>query len=453
MSKPSAGISSHRLSEQQINDNFSDLHPPLTTAEAVIEAERCYFCFDAPCTEACPSDIDIPAFIQKLRSGNTKGSAYTILSENIMGGMCARVCPTEDLCEQACVRNTREDKPVEIGLLQRSATDLALDNNIQFFTRASSTGKHIAIIGAGPAGLSCAHRLAMFGHQVTIYESREKPAGLNEYGIAAYKATNRIAEREAQYILGIQGIEIKTGIALGKDVELSKLRNQYDAVFLGAGLGDVNSLGIENENIAGVEDAVAYIEKLRQAKNKSALSVGQKVLVIGGGMTAIDIAIQSKMLGAEEVTIIYRRGQAAMPASKYEQKLAQSHNVSIKYWASPSRLLLEDGKLSGMEFETMQQGESGLAGTSEMFSLPADQVFKAIGQKLRADDLGENLESDNHLKLDKGRIVVDEERHTSLLGVWAGGDCVLGGDNLTVSAVQDGKVAAISINKFLKVAG
>jgi glutamate synthase (NADPH/NADH) small chain len=445
MSQPTAQASL-RSRKQQIEANFSDLHPPLGASEAVIEADRCYFCFDAPCTEACPTGIDVATFIQKIRSGNVKGSAQTILSENIMGAMCARVCPTEVLCEQACVRNTHEGKPVEIGLLQRFATDGVIDEQLQFFDRATSTGKHIAIIGAGPAGLSCAHRLAVLGHQATIFEARGKPAGLNEYGIAAYKATDAIAQKEAEYIIAIQGIELKTNMQLGKDIQFDQLREQYNAVFFAAGLNAVNALGLDDEDIAGVGDAVEYIERLRQTEDKSKLVIGQNVIVIGGGMTAIDIAIQAKLLGAQDVTLVYRRGQEAMPASEFEQRLAQTHNVNFKLWSAPHRVLIENGKLSGMEFERMEQGESGLSGTGDFFSLSADQVFKAIGQKLVPEVLGDG----EKLTIERGRIVVDDERRTSLDDVWAGGDCVLGGDNLTVSAVQDGKLAAISIDQTLR---
>lgn len=445
MNKPIADTAINQLSAQQLDENFADLHPPLSASEASIEADRCYFCYDAPCTLACPTGIDVPMFIQKIRSDNINGAAQTILSENIMGAMCARVCPTEVLCEQACVRNTHEDKPVEIGLLQRYATDRVIDEQVQFFTRAALTGKHIAVIGAGPAGLSCAHRLAVLGHQVTLFEARDKPAGLNEYGIAAYKATNNIAQQEVQYILDIEGIELRTGTKLGIDIQLSALREDYAAVFFAAGLGSVNALGLEGEQLQGVEDAVEYIAELRQAVDKTELSVGDDIIVIGGGMTAIDIAIQSKLLGARDVTIVYRRGQAAMPASEFEQHLAQTHGVRFQYWAAPHRLMIENGQLVGLELERMHAKESGLQSTGDFFSLSADRVFKAIGQTLDQKYLSNGSIPDTK----HGRIVVDEKRRTSLDNVWAGGDCVLGGDNLTVSAVQDGKLAAISIDQYL----
>ena len=440
----SGDIKSARLDEAEIAINFCDLHPPLSVAEAGIEASRCYFCYDAPCTTACPTGIDIPTFIQQIRSGNTPGAAYTILSENIMGAMCSRVCPTEILCEEACVRNDHESKPVEIGSLQRFATDPVLEAQQQIFSRSHDSGFKVAVVGAGPAGLSCAHRLAMLGHQVSLLEARDKLAGLNEYGIAAYKATEDIAALEAQYILSIGGIEVTTHIQLGVDTSLSALREQYDAVFLAAGLADTRNLNINGEQTPGVLDAVDYISALRQAPDKAELPVGRNVVVIGGGMTAVDIAIQSRLLGAEEVTIVYRRGPEQMGASEHEQALAQTHGVLIRYLSAPQRIVETGGNLSGVEFERMRLDDSGsLQGEGETFVLPADIVFKAIGQTLV--EMDEQMPDREH-----GKIVVDEARRTSMSGVWAGGDCVLDGENLTVYAVQDGKVAAHSIDQTLR---
>ena len=439
-------IKSHRLSKKEIDDNFSDIHAPLSAIEALIEADRCYFCYDAPCTKACPSDIDVPGFIQSIRSDNLTGAAEKILSENIFGGMCARDCPTEELCQQACVRNDHEQKPVEIGLLQRYATDSVLNNGVQLFSKKEDTGKSIAVVGAGPAGISCAHRLAVLGHKITVYDAKDKLGGLNEYGIAAYKTPNNFAQQELEYILDIGGITIETGMQLGKQINLESLQENYDAVFLGCGLGSVNKLNLDNENISGVIDAVEYIANLRQSNNKDELMVGKNILVIGGGMTAIDIAVQSKLLGAEQVTIAYRRSKKIMAASEYEQALAKKHDVLIKYNVSPKRLLSDDNHVTAMEFDVMQlQNDGNLMASGENITLKADVVFKAIGQKLVTEGLTEN----NSLQLEKGRIVVDKHRKTSLTKVWAGGDCVLDGDNLTVSAVQDGKLAAISINETL----
>jgi glutamate synthase (NADPH/NADH) small chain len=444
----SADVRPGRLSDEQIAANFADMHPPLTPSEAIIDADRCYFCYAAPCTAACPTGIDIPGFIQKIRSGNLKGSAHTILSANIMGGMCARVCPTEVLCEQACVRNTHEDRPVRIGLLQRYATDPVFERKTPLFKRAPSSGRSVAVVGGGPAGLSCAHRLAMLGHSATVFEPKDKLGGLNEYGIAAYKTLDDFAAREVEYILGIGGIEVRTGVALGRDVSLAELRAQYDTVFLGFGLAGVNGLELDHELLEGVANAVDYIAALRQARNKGALPVGRRVVVIGGGMTAIDIAVQSKALGAEEVTMTYRRGQEQMSASRYEQEFAQVRGVTVRYWSRPRKLLAADGRVRGVELETTSAGKNGkLEGTGRTYVLDADVVFKAIGQKVLWERVGDTAEI---VELREDRIAVDEERRTSLAGVWAGGDCVHGGNDLTVSAVQDGKIAALSIDRFLR---
>ena len=443
----SPDIKSHRLDKAEIERNFGDLHPPLGRAEALIEADRCYFCFDAPCTTACPTGIDIPGFIQKIRSDNIRGSARTILEENIMGGMCARVCPTEVLCEEACVRNTHEDKPVEIGLLQRYATDPIFAASTQLFDRAESSGKTVAVVGGGPAGLSCAHHLAMLGHDVVVFNRDSKPGGLNEYGIAAYKTVDNFAQREVDWILSIGGIEVRNNAALGVDISLSELRDRYDAVFLGIGLGSVNELGLDDEDLPGVENAIDYIAVLRQSDDKSELPVGRNVVVIGGGMTAIDIAVQSRRLGAERVDIVYRRGPEQMGASKFEQQHAQTSGVSIHHWAQPVRLMGK-GAVAAIELEKTEFDSDGkLVGSGETYTLDADVVFKAIGQRLADEQLGAELDG---LQLEHGKIVVDESQATSVDGIWAGGDCAVGGDDLTVSAVQHGKVAAIAIDRELR---
>ncbi|MDJ0941281.1 MAG: NAD(P)-dependent oxidoreductase [Woeseiaceae bacterium] len=440
MSKNAPDIRTGRLTRQEIDANFGDLHPPLKRPEALIEADRCYFCYDAPCTTACPTGIDIPGFIQKIRSDNLRGSATTILEENIMGGMCARVCPTEVLCEEACVRNTHEDKPVEIGLLQRYATDPIFEAGTQLFERGEATGKRVAVAGGGPAGLACAHRLSMLGHEVVVFNRDEKLGGLNEYGIAAYKTVNEFAQREVDWILAIGGIEVRSA-TLGGDITLAELRDEYDAVFLGIGLGSVNDLGVET--LPGALNAIDYIAELRQADDKSALPVGGNVVVIGGGMTAIDIAVQSRRLGAKQVDIVYRRGPEQMGASRFEQELAQTNGVRIHHWAQPIGLLGDD-HVSAVEFERTRADNGKLVMTGERFTMDADVVFKAIGQALVDEPLTDELQ------LERGRIVVDAEQKTSLDDVWAGGDCVRGGDDLTVSAVQHGKVAAHAIDRHLR---
>jgi glutamate synthase (NADPH/NADH) small chain len=442
-SKTHTDIRSGRLNREEIDRNFSDLHPPLSRSEALIAADRCYFCYDAPCTTACPTGIDIPGFIQKIRSDNVRGSAHTILSENIMGGMCARVCPTEILCEDACVRHTHEDKPVEIGLLQRYATDPIFENNTPLFTRARRSGKKIAVVGAGPAGLSCAHRLAVLGHDVVVLNRDNKAGGLNEYGIAAYKTIDNFAQHEVDYILSIGGIELKNNVALGADVTLDELRRQYDAVFLGIGLGAVNELGIGETEPAGIENAIDSIAALRQATDKFTLPVARRVLVVGGGMTAIDIAVQSKRLGAEQVIIAYRRGPKEMGASEFEQQLAQTSGVSIRHWVVPTAIR-DDGDSINVQLATTKLDANGrLSVSDETQDLHVDVVFKAIGQKLVEQGL-------QGLQLQGGRVVVDENQATTVAGVWAGGDCVVGGEDLTVSAVQHGKIAAIAIDRSLR---
>jgi len=446
--KRSVSKLSGRLSEDEIKENFSDMHPPLSASQAYIEACRCYYCFDAPCTTACPTDIDIPEFIKRIQCGNVKGSAHKILAQNIMGAMCARVCPTEELCEEACVRNTHENKPVAIGLLQRYATDDVIEKKVPFFERKPSTGKTIAVIGAGPAGLSCAHRLASFGHSVTVFDKNEKAGGLNEYGIAAYKALDDIAQNEIAYILAIGGIEIKSNVQLGADATLDQLRDEFDAVFIGVGLAGINPFEIPGETVNGVIEAVNFIYDLRQTERKSELLVGDKVVVIGGGMTAIDVAVQSKKLGAAEVTIAYRRDRTNMKASEYEQHFAQINDVKLRYCASPKRILSKDGQVTGVEFDMTEIDADGKPlKTGKTFQLEADMVFKAIGQTFLAEQLDD---SDGGLAIEMGRIVVDDERKTSLNNVWAGGDCVVGGEDLTVCAVQDGKLAARSINDYLQ---
>ncbi len=441
-------VQAARLSPEQLAENFADLHPPLNDMQAAVEAARCLFCFDAPCTEACPTGIDIPGFIRKISSGNTRGAAITILEENIMGGTCANVCPVEELCELVCVKNTAESKPVTIGKLQRYATDHLFASGIQPFTRAAETGKSVAVVGGGPAGLSCAHRLALLGHTVTVFEAQPKAGGLNEYGIAAYKMVDDRAAKEVEFILGIGGVTLQTGKTLGIDFSLAQLRDDFDAVFLGLGHNDCNHLDLDHEDVIGMHNAVDYIRRIRQ-EDLSTLPVGRCVVVIGGGNTAIDIAVQIHQLGAELVTLVYRRGTDDMSATDYEQEIAQTHGVLIRNWATPYRINTDDAGMYSITFEQTHINERGrLAGTGEFFELEADQVFKAIGQHFDETHLTHHEEGEEFPAMDHGRIQVDAERRTSLAGVWAGGDCIPGQD-LTVAAVQDGKLAALSIHRFL----
>ena len=436
MNKNTPDIRTGRLSPEQYAQSFCDIHPPFDQKMATLESSRCYFCHDAPCMEACPSEINIPEFIRRINTGNTKGAGTEILNANILGGTCARVCPVEVLCEQACVRNDSEAKPVKIGLLQRFATDYIFENKIQPFTRAKPTGKKIAVVGAGPAGLSCAHKLATLGHDVDLFEALPKSGGLNEYGIAAYKMIDEFAQREVEFLLSIGGITVHHGKRLGKELKLADLRAKYSAVFLSIGLGGVNSLQLEGESLPGVVNAVDYISELRQAKNYADLKVGANVVVIGGGNTAIDIAIQSKALGAESVTLVYRRGAKDMSATQYEQELAQTHGVQILYHSKPVAL---EGSAKGVSSITFEQATGDKSG--ERFTLQADMVFKAIGQFLLPEYEG--------LELDGKKIKVDAKKETTLKGVYAGGDCIKHKEDLTVAAVQDGKLAGIAIHEAL----
>ncbi|WP_137130452.1 NAD(P)-dependent oxidoreductase [Rhizobium sp. FY34] len=446
MDRLGSGIAGGRLAPADYETNFSDLHPRFDRHEALVASDRCYYCHDAPCVTACPTAIDIPLFIRQISTGNPLGSARTIFSQNSLGGMCARVCPTETLCEEACVRNTAENRPVDIGRLQRYATDIAMETGRQFFARAADTGKTIAVVGAGPAGLACAHRAALHGHAVVIFDAREKAGGLNEYGIATYKAADDFAQREVDYLLAIGGIEIRTGQALGRDFSLSDLTAKYDAVFLGLGLAGVNALGVEGEDLAGVDDAVDFIATLRQVDDKATLPIGRRVVVLGGGMTAIDAAIQAKLLGAEEVTICYRRGKEQMNASVYEQDLAASKGVSIRHWLAPKRILGRDDAVAGIELDYTALRDGHLTQTGETGVIACDQVMKAIGQSFKASGLGS-------LAMERGRILVDEHCRTSLEGVYAGGDCTNRGEDLTVQAVAHGRDAAEAIHHHLASAG
>ena len=434
-----------RLASLDYDARFADAHPPLTPVQALIEAERCYYCFDAPCVAACPTGIDIPSFIRRIGEDNLRGAAKAIFEANVFGGMCARVCPTEVLCEQACVRNTAEDKPVEIGLLQRRATDHHLATpGAPLFVRAPSSGKRVAVVGAGPAGLSCAHRASLLGHDVTVFEARPKAGGLNEYGIAAYKTVDDFAQREIEWLLSIGGIEILFGQGLGEQVLLDDLRRDFDAVFVGLGLGGVNLLGLADESIDGLGDAVAFIAALRQAIDYAALPVGRRVVVLGGGMTAVDAAVQAKKLGASEVTIVYRRDQQRMPASSYEQRWAQRHGVTIRTWSVLDAIEGPWGPVERVSFADVVDDGGRLVRSGTRWTLETDTVLKAIGQTLvLADPTAATL------ALRDGRIAVDDEGRTSLPGVWAGGDCTWGGRDLTVEAVQQGKVAAHSIDRAL----
>ena len=434
------GVAAGRLPARTYDENFADLRPPLTAHEAAVAADRCYFCHDAPCVTACPTGIDIALFVRQISTGTARAAAKTIFDRNILGGMCARACPTETLCEQACVREASEGKPVEIGRLQRFATDALMARDGHPYERAARSGKRIAVVGAGPAGLACAHRLAMKGHDVILFDARPKAGGLNEYGIAGYKTVDRFAEREVEWLLGIGGITVELGRRLGGDLTLDGLVREHDAVFLGLGLGGVNALGVDEEATENVRDAIDFIAELRQVEDLATLPVGRRVVVIGGGMTAVDAAVQSKLLGAEDVAMVYRRGRERMNASGFELDHAASNGVRILTDARPVRVL-GNGAVREVEFAYTEDGPDGLRDTGETFRLRADQVFKAIGQKLEGNPCGVALEG--------RKIRVTGPGRTSRQGVWAGGDCVANGDDLVVTAVAQGRDAAEDIHATL----
>lgn len=435
-----AGIQAGRLQPEEYAREFADCTPPLSAAQAVIEAERCYYCFDAPCTRACPAEIDVPSFIQRIAQGNDRGAAEAILTANVLGGMCARVCPTETLCEQACVRNAQDNRPLEIGQLQRYATDrFFAAPGKPLFVRAPATGKRVAVVGAGPAGLTVAHQLATAGHEVDMFDARSKPGGLNEYGLARYKVVDDFARREIDWLLSIGGITLHSGQRLGEEIHLDSLRAEYDALFLGLGLTGVNQLDGQESEPEGVREAVDFIADLRQCTDLSQMPVGRNVVVIGGGMTAVDAAVQAKKLGARDVTLVYRRGEAEMKASEKERQWAKECGVTLRYWAAPLGFDQHEGQLTGITFCVMQPGEHGLEASGEVFTLAADMVLKAIGQTYDPRPAGAAIQ------LRQGRILVNEYGQTSLSGVWAGGDCCADGLDLTVDAVRQGKIAARSM--------
>ncbi len=427
-----SGVVAGRLAPSDYAANFADHAPPLDPHEARVAADRCYFCHDAPCITACPTSIDIPLFIRQIATGTPDAAARTIFQQNIFGGMCARVCPTENLCEGACVRMEAEGNPVEIGALQRFATDPMIARGEHPFTRAAATGKRVAVVGGGPAGLACAHRLAMKGHEVIVHEAREKLGGLNEYGIASYKAPGDFAQAEIDWLLRIGGITVRTASALGRGVTLDALLAEHDAVFLAIGLGGANALGIPGEDAPHVQNAVDFIARLRQTADKAALPIGRDVVVIGGGMTAVDAAVQSKLLGALNVTIVYRRGQDRMSASDVEQNHALTAGVRLITNAVPVEIRAD----GAVVFEYSVEGGSGSQRTGQTFALPADQVFKAIGQTLA---------------LPAGLMAEGRKLGAGHLGgrLWAGGDCAAGGEDLTVTAVAEGRDAAEAIHAAL----
>ena len=438
-------IQAARLPPAEYARRFADATPRLSPSQALLESERCLYCFDAPCATACPTSIDVPSFIKRIGDGNLRGAARTILDSNPLGGMCARVCPTENLCEAVCVRNTQEDRPVAIGRLQRYAVDALMESaQPQVFSRAADTGKRVAVVGAGPAGLACAYTLARQGHSVVLLDAKPKAGGLNEYGLASYKTPDGFAQKEVQWLLSLGGMELRHGWKLESTAQLDALRQEYDAVFLGMGLASTAALGVPGEDLHGVQDAVDFIAALRQSEDLSTLPVGRRVIVIGGGMTAVDASVQSKLLGAKVVHMVYRRGPQQMSASKAEQEWAQTNGVVLHQWLAPVEIIGSNGHASAVRFAEQSLVDGKLTPTGREITWEADMVLKAIGQTL-----GNPVLAQAGFTLQGGRIATDADGKTNIAGVWAGGDCRAGGLDLTVEAVEHGKRAAQAIHAHL----
>ena len=445
---------------EQIEANFADIHPAMTPAEAAVESNRCLFCYDAPCMHACPTHIDIPGFIKKIASGNLKGSARVIFDANPIGGTCARVCPVEVLCEGGCVENTLLQKPIEIGRLQRHATDFVFEKGIELFEAGDPNGKSVGIIGSGPAGISCATYLARLGYAVKVYERRPLAGGLDTYGMAEYKMSQAVsfAEVEQAEKLGVEFLVNTTitssppyeggvaaasadGVVLSEErfVPFADLQQRHDAVFIGIGLGATNKLDIPGEDLEGVHDALHFIERIK-TRDWISVPVGKTVVVIGAGNTAVDAATQAKRLGAERVMMLYRRSESEMPAYDYEYELAKHDGIEFVWQAKPIEIAA-DASGEGVVSLRFERADA----SSETFEITCDMVIKAIGQQKQAPFFSDvaRVETD-----ERGRVVVNTQMQTSDPKVFAGGDCVNGGGE-AVEAAQMGKLAAIGIHRTL----
>lgn len=438
-----------KLSPEQLKRNFADLHPNYTRDEARAEASRCLFCYDAPCTRACPTHIDVPRFIRQILHDDPIGSAETIFDANIFGGSCARACPTEVLCEGACVEQARGGSPIQIGRLQRYATDYAQERDIRFFEPGPATGKRVAIIGSGPAGLSCAHELRRLGHETIVFEARDVPGGLNTLGIANYKITREFSLQEIQPILDM-GVDLRLDSPVDR-ATLDTLLADYDAVFVGVGLGVTQDLNIPGEDLEGVHEALAFIYSLHQG-SYTECKVGRNVVVIGCGNTAIDAATASVRLGAESVTIAYRRSPAEKSAYNYEYEHAKSDGVQFEWFAQPVEFVGEGGRLAGIKCVRTRfaEGESGRKSKLESipdseFVIPCDTALKALGQS----PVLELLSGVEGVEISRTGLVVDPATYsTTRPGLFAGGDCTSKGKEI-VNAVEDGKLAARSIDAHI----
>ena len=440
-----------KLTPEQLEENFADINPPLTPSLALEAGSRCLFCYDAPCIKACPTEINIPQFIPQILTQNLVGSARTILSANVLGHSCGRVCPTSVLCEGACVLNAEGKKPVEIGRLQRYSVDHVLDRGIQVLRASEPNGRRVALIGAGPASLSCAAELRRFGYTTVIFDAKPNPGGLNTYGIAAYKMRAADAIRETEMIRAL-GVEIRCGVQIGRDLNLSQLEREYDAIFLGVRLGPTEELHIEGENIHRCMDALSFIERTKTT-GFDHVQVGTRVAVIGGGNTAIDAATAARRLGAAVVYMIYRRSPEEMSAFKYEYELAKADGVTFVWQAAPVRVIPDPrGRAQGLLCVRTELGPPDSSGRrsprpipGSEFTLDVDMVIKAVGQEKLAF-----LREIPSLKLDRGKVVVNSETmQTSNPKYFAGGDCVNGGGEV-VDAVAHGKRAARGIHAALE---
>jgi dihydropyrimidine dehydrogenase (NAD+) subunit PreT len=440
-----------QLSPEQLEKNFADINPPLTPSQALEEGSRCLFCHDAPCIKACPTEIDVPQFIRQILSGNLRGSAKTILQANILGQSCARVCPTSVLCEGACVLNIDGKKPVEIGKLQRYAVDPVVAKGTQLFHAGADNGRRVALIGAGPASLACAAELRKLGYQTVIFDAKPQPGGLDTYGIAAYKMRAEETLKEIAMIRGL-GVEIRGGVAVGADVSLADLERDYDAIFIGVGLGETDDLRIPGETLEGCRDALSFIGETK-SKRLDEVAVAKRVAVIGGGNTAVDVVTAARRLGAEEVYMVYRRGPEEMSAFDYEYELAKQDAVTFVWQALPVRVVADGrGRVAGLECVRTRRGEKDASGRSSFvaepdseFRLDVGMVVKALGQKRKI----EFLQQLSNVELNNGRVVVDPiTMRTKNPRYFAGGDCVNGGGEV-VDAVAHGKKAAAGIHKAL----